>query len=290
LRFLSFATAAGQRIGIRRGAGIVDLTGQLPKDLASLAAIAASGKMGLAAAKAVADRLTTVLPLDQIEWRPPLSPDSKVIGIGLNYRDHAVETGLAIPTEPVVFLRVSQSLTAHQSPIQSSRMSGQLDFEGELAVVIGKRARHVERSRALEHVFGYTAANDGSVRDFQLRTPQWTLGKNFDLSGAIGPEVVTADELPLGATGLAIRTRLNGQTVQSSNTRELIFDVSDLIARLSAVMTLNPGDVILTGTPGGVGGLRTPPLWMKPGDVCEVEIEKIGVLKNTVELEPEHRV
>ena len=161
-------------------------------------------------------------------------------------------------------------------------MSGRLDFEGELAVIIGTRGRHIPRERALDHVGGYSCFNDGSVRDYQLRTPQWTLGKNFDQSGSLGPALVTPDALPPGAAGLAIRTLLNGEVMQASTTDQLLFDVGTLIALISEVLTLEPGDVIATGTPSGVGFTRQPPVWMKAGDQCEVEIEGIGCLRNPV--------
>jgi len=284
VRFLTFADGADVRLAVRAGAGVVDLTQRLPSDFSSLEALLDSGDAGLKAVRAVLDADAPVIPLERLRWTPPAPAAAKIIGIGLNYRDHALETGQPIPQDPVVFLRVGTSLVPHEGTIMATPLSDQLDFEGELAVVVGRRARRVTKAAALSHVFGYTVANDASLRDFQLRTPQWTLGKNFDATGALGPEIVTADELPAGAAGLAIRTRLNGETVQSSNTRELIFDVADLVSRLSAVMTLNPGDVILTGTPGGVGGLRKPPLWMKPGDTCEVEIEGIGTLVNPIRL------
>jgi acylpyruvate hydrolase len=282
VRLLKFELEGRVRTGVRVGEGVLDLTDRLPA-LATLEAILASGDAGLQSIRSAIAAGGQTLQAASVRWLEPVGRAAKVIGIGLNYKDHAAEIGAAIPQEPVVFLRTVTSLTAHGSPIEATPLSEQLDFEGELAVVIGQPARNVSRAQALRHVFGYTVANDGSVRDFQLRTPQWTLGKNFDRTAGVGPEIVTADELPAGASGLAIETRLNGQVVQASNTRELIFDVADLVSRLSAVMTLNPGDVILTGTPGGVGGLRKPPLWMKPGDTCEVQIERIGTLVNRVE-------
>ena len=162
-------------------------------------------------------------------------------------------------------------------------VSDQLDYEGELAAIIGKPGRHIPKERALEHVAGYSIFNDASIRDYQMRGQQWTLGKNFDGTGPFGPELVTADELPPGARGLKLTTRLNGATMQSSNTDELIFDVATLIARLSEALTLETGDVIVTGTPGGIGFFRKPPVYMKQGDICEIEIEAIGILRNRIE-------
>jgi 2-keto-4-pentenoate hydratase/2-oxohepta-3-ene-1,7-dioic acid hydratase in catechol pathway len=165
-----------------------------------------------------------------------------------------------------------------------------LDFEGELVAVIGRTARRVTRDKALDHVAGYSIFNDASVRDYQLRTPQWTVGKNFDASGAFGPDFVTSDELPAGAAGLEIETRLNGQVMQSANTREMIFGVAETIELLSACMTLEPGDVLVMGTPAGVGAARKPPVWMKPGDVVAVTIERIGTLSNPIVAEEAARV
>ena len=160
--------------------------------------------------------------------------------------------------------------------------SDKLDYEAELAVIIGKTATHVSAAQALDHVAGYSCFNDGSVRDYQRKSTQWTMGKNFDATGGFGPELVTPDELPAGASGLRLVSRLNGQIMQDSDTADMIFDVATLIATLSEAMTLEPGDVIATGTPSGVGYARTPPVYMRPGDVCEVEIEHIGILTNTV--------
>ena len=168
------------------------------------------------------------------------------------------------------------------SPIIRPRESEALDYEGELVAVVGRAGRHIAPTEALSHVFGYFIANDGSLRDYQHRTPQWTVGKNFDCSGAFGPVLVTADELPPGAAGLRLETRLNGEVVQSSSTDRMIFDVATLVSIISEVMTLLPGDLILTGTPAGVGHSRNPKLYMKPGDVVEVEIEGVGTLRNPI--------
>jgi len=271
------------RVGLMvDGGSVSDITRSLPSHLRTLEALIAAGDEGISALRSAAREQSAPRPAASLDYLPPVARPGKIIGIGLNYADHAAETGAPIPQEPVVFLRTATSMTGHGRPLAATTLSEQFDYEAELAVIIGRKARHARPEEALSHVFGYTVANDGSIRDYQLRTPQWTLGKNFDETGAIGPVVVTPDELPAGARGLKIEARLNGQVVQSSNTNQLIFDVADLIARLSACMTLEPGDIILTGTPGGVGGLRKPPLWMKPGDVCEIEIEGVATLRNTV--------
>lgn len=218
----------------------------------------------------------------EVVFRPPVARPGKIICLGLNYRDHARESGMPIPEHMVVFLRAPTSLAAHQQAIPISPLSRALDFEGELAVIVGRRARRVSPAQALDHVFGYSIFNDLSYRDYQLRTPQWTIGKNFDGTGPFGPIVVTADALPSGAKGLRVITRVNGAVVQNGSTSDMIFDVATAIADLSDTMTLEPGDVIVTGTPAGVGGARKPPLWLKAGDICEVEIERIGTLVNRI--------
>lgn len=216
---------------------------------------------------------------------PPVTGSSKMICVGLNYVDHSAETGFKVPDYPTVFPRFHSSLVGHLAPIIKPASSDQLDYEGEVAVVLSKGGRYISPGDALDHVLGYSIFNDASVRDFQLRTPQWTIGKNFDGTGAFGPTLVTADELPAGAAGLDVTTRLNGTVVQKANTNDLVFSVAKLISDLSQTMTLEAGDTIITGTPAGVGAGRKPPLWMKNGDVCEVEVEGIGILRNTIKNE-----
>jgi 2-keto-4-pentenoate hydratase/2-oxohepta-3-ene-1,7-dioic acid hydratase in catechol pathway len=213
---------------------------------------------------------------------PPFARPSKVICVGLNYVDHSAETGFKVPDYPTVFSRFLSSFVGHLAPIVKPSASDQLDYEGEMAVILSRGGRYIAGEDALSHVLGYSIFNDASVRDFQLRTPQWTIGKNFDGTGAFGPYLVTADELPAGGAGLSITTRLNGVVVQNANTNDLVFSVATLISDLSQTMTLEAGDIIVTGTPAGVGAGRKPPLWMKDGDVCEVEIEGIGLLRNIV--------
>ena len=213
---------------------------------------------------------------------PPVPHPGKIVCIGLNYRAHAIEGGNAIPDYPAVFLRGATSLAAPGGALIYPECSDKFDYEAELAVVIGKTATNVGKAEALSHVAGYSCFNDGSVRDYQRKSTQWTMGKNFDGTGGFGPELVTPDELPAGAAGLRLIARLNGHIMQDSDTGDMIFDVATLIATLSEAMTLEPGDVIATGTPSGVGYARTPPVFMKPGDVVEIEIAQIGVLTNTI--------
>lgn len=236
------------------------------------------------ALNAAAAALRAGAPIDPaaVEWLPPLARPGKILCVGLNYADHTAESGFEQPDYPTLFARFSTSLVGHGAPVVRPRVSEQFDYEGELVAIIGKGGRHIPRETALDHVFGWSIFNDVSVRDYQLKAPQWTMGKNFDGTGAFGPLVVTADELPAGARGLTIETRLNGAVVQHATTDQLIFDVAALIAIVSEGITLEPGDVVVTGTPSGVGAARKPPLWMKAGDVCEVEIEGIGVLVNPV--------
>jgi 2-keto-4-pentenoate hydratase/2-oxohepta-3-ene-1,7-dioic acid hydratase in catechol pathway len=213
---------------------------------------------------------------------PPVPKPSKIICVGLNYDDHLKESGLKKPEYPEIFARFETSLIAHREAIRRPRESSTLDYEAELAVVVGRGGRRISRDKALDHVAGYSLFNDGTLRDFQLRTPQWTMGKNFDGTGAFGPWLVTPDAVPPGAHGLRIQGRLNGQVMQDSSTGSLIFGVTTLIELISAVMSLEPGDVIATGTPGGIGATRKPSVYMRPGDVFEVEIEGMGILSNPV--------
>ncbi|GLK45470.1 MULTISPECIES: fumarylacetoacetate hydrolase family protein [Novosphingobium] len=218
----------------------------------------------------------------ELTFLPPLVKAPKIICLGLNYKDHAAEGGFQVPEFPTVFGRFNSSLIGHGAPIIKPPTSDQLDYEGEMVAIVGTAGKDIARQDALSHIVAYSVFNDGSVRDYQLKTPQWTVGKNFDDTGAFGPWLVTADELPAGGAGLKIETRLNGQVVQSANTSDMVFDVVDTVALLSTCFTLEAGDVLVMGTPSGIGLARTPPLFMKDGDVCEVEIEKIGLLVSPI--------
>ncbi|MBU3621568.1 fumarylacetoacetate hydrolase family protein [Polynucleobacter sp. CS-Odin-A6] len=220
--------------------------------------------------------------LGTITFKPPIEQPGKIVCMGLNYADHAKEGGNARPEYPSFFMRVPSSLTGHLNPIVRPRVSDKLDYEAELAFVVGKKARHLTLDNALDCVAGYSIFNDGSIRDYQRKTTQWTIGKNFDQTGAFGPCLVTPDELPPGCDGLIIQSRLNGQVMQHANTKDFLWGVAETIVLITECMTLEPGDVVITGTPAGVGYARTPPVFMKPGDICEIEIESIGVLSNTI--------
>src|SRR6267378_2269127 len=214
-------------------------------------------------------------------WFAPVPRPGKLICIGLNYRDHAAESNMAIPERPVVFSKFSTAVIAPGEAVVLPATSEQVDYEAELAVVIGRRAKNVSASSALDYVLGYTAFNDVSARDFQFADGQWQRGKSCDTFAPMGPAIVTADEIP-DPHKLAIKLRLNGKTMQDSNTDQLIFGIPELIAFLSETITLEPGDVIATGTPAGVGFARKPPVFLKHGDEMEVEIEKIGTLNSQV--------
>ena len=249
-----------------------------PKDLQSLL---------VAGTEAMQQAYNTLLQGEEIdpasiEYLPPFPFPEKVICFGLNYKDHAAESGFEEPKYPALFGRFPSSLIGHRAPIVRPKVSDLLDYEGELVAVIGKPGRNIAKERALEHVAGYSIFNDGSIRDYQFKSAQWMIGKNFDSTGAFGPVFVTADELEPGAKGLRLTTRLNGTEMQSASTTDMIFDVATQVSLMSDPMLLKPGDVIVTGTPSGVGAARDPKVFMKPGDVCDVEIEGIGLLSNPI--------
>lgn len=240
------------------------------------------GEGGFAALRDIQARATVRVQLAGLRFLPPVQHPGKALAIGLNYIDHAAESQFDVPAHPVVFSRYPSSWVAHEQPLVRPHVSHQFDYEAELVAVIGKAGRYIPLESALSHVAGYSVFNEGSVRDYQKRTNQWTLGKNFDASGSFGPDFVTADEIPPGAVGLRIQCRLNGEVRQDANTRDMVFDVATLVAACSEAMALQPGDILITGTPSGVGLARKPQVWMKPGDVCEVEIERVGLLRNCI--------
>ena len=219
--------------------------------------------------------------IEDVTFLPVIPKPDKILGVGLNYRDHVAETGKDLPEHPTLFVRFADSQVGHRQALTRPNASHRFDYEGELAVIIGQSARHVGREQALDFVAGYTCFNDGTVRDWQGHTTQFTPGKNFLGSGAMGPWMVTADEIA-DPSALALTTRFNGSVVQSASTGDMIFDVPTLIAYITTFTQLSPGDIIATGTPAGVGYRRQPRLYMKEGDVVEVEIEGIGTLSNPV--------
>lgn len=221
------------------------------------------------------------LALEEVEFLPPVPDAGRILGIGMNYTDHIREMGREPPEYPAMFVRFADSLVGHRQPLLRPRASAEYDYEGELAVIIGRPGRRIPEARALEHVAGYCCFMDGSVRDFQRHTTQFTAGKNFPASGAAGPWLVTADELP-DPGALTLETRVSGELLQSGRTAELCIKVPEVIAYLSTIFELQPGDMIATGTPSGVGFARRPPRWLRPGDTVEVQISGIGTLANTV--------
>ena len=277
MRIASYMTSEGPSFGLVTGKGVVDLRRRLGGRHASLRAVLEADALAelLPHAEAMPD-----LALSDLAWLPALPDPGKILCVGLNYRSHVGEGGPRdVPEYPRLFSRFTDTLVAHGQAMVRPRVSTQFDYEGELAVVIGKGGRHIPAARAMEHVAGYTCFNDGSVRDYQKH--MITAGKNFWRSGPLGPWVVTADEIP-DPTALTLETRLNGEPVQHAGTGELIYSIPTLIEYASRITPLAPGDVLATGTPEGVALHRKPPLWLKAGDVVEVEISGIGVLRNPV--------
>lgn len=285
MRLVSFARNDGPGLGVRLGDVLIDLSqvdASLPADMI---AFLAGGDEAAAAVREAVDNAPAKAQMrfSAAKLLPVVPRPGKIVCVGLNYVDHAVEISPRnLPDHPTFFARLASTLVAHDQPLLRPTVSTKLDFEGELAVVIGKPGRLIPKSQALAHVGGYALFNEGSVRDYQFRTSQWFLGKNFDATGAFGPELCTPDELPPGANGLLLRTRVNGELVQEAATSDMLFPVPALIAALSEAMALHPGDVIVTGTPSGVGFARKPPRYLKPGDVCEIELESYGLLRNPV--------
>ncbi|WP_168793988.1 fumarylacetoacetate hydrolase family protein [Paraburkholderia aromaticivorans] len=274
MRYVSFEKNGKAFLGVREGGAIRTL------DEVTLEELLARGvDLKTWAAEQEGGRLEAE---EGLKFLPPLRRPTKILCVGLNFRDHSKESNFEQPDYPTMFLRLNTSLVAHNAPIIRPRVSDSLDYEGEIAVVLGKGGRHIRKEDALSHVAGYALFNDASVREYQFKTPQWTMGKNFDGTGAFGPDFVTADELPPGVKGLRLETRLNGEVVQSASTDDMVFDVETLIALLSEAVTLEAGDVIVSGTPSGVGWARNPKLLMRAGDVCEVSVEGIGTLRNEI--------
>ncbi|MGH8667883.1 MAG: fumarylacetoacetate hydrolase family protein [Burkholderiales bacterium] len=278
MKLATFQTAQGPSYGLVTGKGIVDLKlliGNRFPDLKSLIAgngFAEAGKHLNAAADYKESDVT---------WLPVIPNPDKIVCVGLNYQDHVVETGRDNTEQPAIFLRLAESQVGHRQPIVRPRESKNLDFEAEIAVIIGKPGRRISQQDAWSHIAGYSCYNDGSVRDWQRHTIQWTAGKNFASTGGFGPWMDTADDIPPN-TRMTLSCRLNGERMQHATTEQMIFKIPKIIEYVSTWTTLLPGDVLVTGTPGGVGARRNPPLWMKPGDKVEIEIDKVGILENGI--------
>jgi 2-keto-4-pentenoate hydratase/2-oxohepta-3-ene-1,7-dioic acid hydratase in catechol pathway len=279
VKLLSFEHNGKATFGVLKGTLILDLApfasevGRTLQEAIAMDSFAAIARIAETAAATVA--------FTEISFLPVIPEPRKILCVGINYASHVKETGRDMPKHPMFFTRFADSQTGHNQAIVRPSASYKLDFEGELAVVIGRSARHVSADKALEYVAGYSCYNDGSVRDWQKHTIQFTPGKNFPQTGAFGPYLVTTDEIP-DPSKLSLTTRLNGEVVQTATTDDLIFSVGEVIEYCSTFTELHPGDVIITGTTGGVGAFREPPLWMIPGDIVEVAISGIGTLRNTI--------
>jgi len=278
MRLATFRTAQGASYGAVTARGIVDLRRYLGNQYPDLKALISDG--GLPKAQPHLSEAPDYQASD-VTWLPVIPNPDKIVCVGLNYQDHVVETGRDNTEQPAIFLRVADSQVGHKQPIVRPRESTHLDYEAEIAVIIGAPGRRISQADAYKHVAGYSCYNDGSVRDWQRHTVQWTAGKNFAATGGFGPWMVTADEIPPD-TVMTLSCRLNGERMQHATTRQMIFKIPKIIEYVSTWTTLLPGDVLVTGTPGGVGSRRTPPVWMKPGDKVEVEIDKVGVLENSI--------
>lgn len=283
MRLISFERAGRRSFGVVVGdSGVIDAGARLAGEFTDLRGLLGAGALNLLRGM---EGLDSDCSFDDIRFLPPIAePAAKILCVGVNYMPHIREMGRERPQQPVIFVRFQDSLVGHHEPMIKPKASEQFDFEGELAVVIGKRARHVPAERAADYVAGYSCFNDGSVRDFQRHGPQWTAGKNFHASGAFGPWLITADECP-DPGRLRLKTILNGAVVQDESVAELCFSIPRLIEYCSTWAQLEPGDVIATGTPGGVGAGRKPPLWMQAGDSVQVDIAGVGVLSNPIAAE-----
>jgi acylpyruvate hydrolase len=287
MKIVAFQGGTGTRLGIVENDMVIDLQEVDPKLPGDLGEVLAKTNGDLSVLKDLAGRASSGArrPLKGLKYAQPVGNPGKIVCLGLNYLDHVKEGPQKdnIPKFPSIFLRCTTSMAAHEQPLIRPKTSDQFDYEAELVAIVGKKAKHLTEANALDCIAGYSCSNEGSIREFQRHTTQWGMGKNFDQTGGWGPWMVTADELPPGGKGLKIQSRLNGQGLQNDNTDNMMFPLIETLVYLTKGMTLMPGDIILTGTPSGVGHPRKPPLWMKAGDIAEVEIEGVGVLRNPIE-------
>jgi 2-keto-4-pentenoate hydratase/2-oxohepta-3-ene-1,7-dioic acid hydratase in catechol pathway len=286
MKLATFTHAQATRIGVVDGDEVVDLSradGRLPTEMRGLLAL---GAEGIERARRSATAAGVRIPLAEVHLEAPVLRPRKFLALGLNYEDHIEESKLGRPKFPVFFNKQTSCVTGPHDPIHLPRVSKLLDYEGELAFVIGRRCRHVAKERAAEAIAGYLVCNDVSVRDWQFKAPTMTLGKSFDTHGPLGPWIATADEVG-DPHALELRTWVNGELRQHSNTKQFVYSCFEMVETLSTVMTLEPGDVVTTGTPGGVGAVMKPPRWLEVGDVVRIEIEHVGAIENRVIAEPE---
>ncbi len=288
MKVVGFELNNEPRLGVIEGDQVIDLQAadpKVPNDLGEWLR-ANNGDLKPLGERAKKAPASARLPLEGLKYALPVARPGKILCLGLNYMDHVKEGRYAdnVPKWPSLFFRVLSSLVPHNAALIRPLASEQFDYEAEMVAVIGRRARHLTMDNALSCIAGYSISNEGSIREFQRHTTQWTMGKNFDKSGSVGPWMVSADELPAGGKGLKIMTRLNGRTMQSDNTDNLMFPLAETLVYVTQGMTLEPGDIILTGTPSGVGHAHKPnPVWMRAGDECEIEVEGIGILRNPIE-------
>ncbi len=288
MKIVGFEVNNGLRLGVVEGDNVIDLQavdGNAPTDLGE-ALRRSNGDLKPLADLAGKAPASARRPLAGLKYALPVAQPGKIICLGLNYLDHVKEGPQRnnIPKFPSIFFRVLTSMVPHLQAIVRPKELIQLDYEAEMVAIVGKRAKHLTMANAVDCIAGYSVSNEGSVREFQRHTTQWGMGKNFDRTGGFGPWMVSADELPPGGKGLKIMTRLNGNTMQSDDTANMMFPLVETLVYLTKGMTLEPGDVILTGTPSGVGHARKPdPVWMKAGDICEIEVEGVGILRNPIE-------
>ena len=278
MKFVSFLLKGSPKFGVSDGKNITDLTNKISgsKTLKELIS-----NNGITDAKKYAKENPGSININEIEFLPLIPNPGKIICVGLNYSDHVNEIGITLEKNPVIFLRVPQSQTAHKQIIQKPKVSNHLDYEGEMAVIMGNAGKHIEPKNALKHIVGYSCYNESTVRDWQQHTKQFTMGKNFEKTGSFGPYMVLAEEIS-DYKKLTIQTRLNDKVMQKASLSQLIFDIPTLISYISKAMPWQAGDVLVTGTPGGVGFKRNPPVYMKDGDKIEVEIKNVGILTNTI--------
>lgn len=286
MKLITFTHGGTTRLGRLDGDTVIDLQAALPDLPRDMVGLLEAGDAGLEAVRSVEAKGAERLGLSDVQLASPVLRPPKILAVGLNYADHVEESGMDKPKHPMIFNKQSTAAHPPYEPFHLPRVSSALDYEGELALVIGKRCRHVPKQRASEVIAGYTICNDVSVRDWQLRVPTMTMGKSFDTHCPLGPALVTRDEIP-DPHVLDVRTWVNGEQRQSSNTKHLIFDCFTLVEHLSTAFTLEPGDVITTGTPGGVGVAKKPPQFLQEGDVVKIAIEGLGEIENRVIVEPE---
>ncbi|MBD8877137.1 fumarylacetoacetate hydrolase family protein [Roseibium polysiphoniae] len=273
-------TGEGNAVFLVEGELATNLTEAFPEVGSDLMGLIGSPSLAAQVAKGAPAK--EKVPVSSIEPALPVEQPSKIICLGLNYVDHIKEGGYAVPDYPALFMRSLNSMMPAGQPMVRPTCSERLDYEVELMLIVGKGGRHIKEEDALSHVFGYTVFNDGSVRDYQRKTHQWTPGKNFDQTGAVGPFVVTPDDLPEGAVGLKIESRVGDEILQSANTSDMMWSVARTIATISEYTTLEAGDFIAMGTPPGVGHAKTPPRWLRPGEVVEAEVEGIGICASPI--------